>query len=179
MNIARAAASLALLALGPLTLAACGAGAAFPQKEAAPTNPDEALAMLDRAEGDLRLALGPAASPAVGAPAASAAPVAPGVAEPAADQARPSSPPPPPAAPPSRDAEERETKVSAGDDAKSAPYDPCVSACRALGSMTRAATHLCSLAGDGDARCASAQDRVKSATTRVQQACPACAADGG
>jgi hypothetical protein len=47
----------------------------------------------------------------------------------------------------------------------------CPSACSALGSMTRATDHLCSLTGEGDVRCADARTRTKSATTRVQGAC--------
>ncbi|MEJ7735362.1 MAG: hypothetical protein WKG00_40025 [Polyangiaceae bacterium] len=52
--------------------------------------------------------------------------------------------------------------------------DPCVTACRALSSMARAATHVCGLAGDGDARCTEARARVDRATQRVRSACPAC-----
>jgi hypothetical protein len=50
----------------------------------------------------------------------------------------------------------------------------CDIACRALGSMQRAATHLCELAGDGDGRCASAKARVDGARERVHASCPAC-----
>lgn len=50
----------------------------------------------------------------------------------------------------------------------------CAIACKALASMTRSADHLCSLAGDGDARCTEAHARVKSATDRVRSACPSC-----
>ena len=56
------------------------------------------------------------------------------------------------------------------------PVDPCGSACAALASMSRAAEHLCGLAGDGDARCEDARTRVRSAEGRVRAACPACAA---
>jgi predicted RNA-binding Zn-ribbon protein involved in translation (DUF1610 family) len=41
--------------------------------------------------------------------------------------------------------------------------------------MERAAEHLCVLAGAADGRCTSARERVKSASTRVRAACPACA----
>jgi hypothetical protein len=55
------------------------------------------------------------------------------------------------------------------------PPDRCATACTALGSMQRAAEHVCSIAGAGDARCKSAEERVKSAAARVHAACPACA----
>ncbi|KYF83873.1 hypothetical protein BE17_29950, partial [Sorangium cellulosum] len=52
---------------------------------------------------------------------------------------------------------------------------PCETACRALASMSRAAQHLCGLAGDADQRCDAARTRVKSATDRVEAQCPRCA----
>ena len=54
--------------------------------------------------------------------------------------------------------------------------DPCVIACRALGSMVRAASRLCELAGEGE-RCDAANVRVKSASERVRGACPGCAGE--
>jgi predicted RNA-binding Zn-ribbon protein involved in translation (DUF1610 family) len=164
----RAAAPLALLSL---VLTACGgsaiSGGAYPQ-EPLPATADGTMDALDRAENDLRLALG--GSP-MGAPAASSAPQAPG-------QAVAAAPPPPPAAPtPSVQAEstprdERPSSVASGPTALSS--DPCASACRALASMERATTHLCSLAGDADARCEGARTRVKNAGARVHAECPAC-----
>jgi hypothetical protein len=57
-----------------------------------------------------------------------------------------------------------------------APESPCVTACRALESMERVTARLCSVAGDGDARCTTAKARVEKATGRVHAACPACTA---
>lgn len=160
-----AAATLALLSL---VLTACGSasmsGSAYPQ-EPLPATADGTLEALDRAENDLRLALGQAP----GGASLSDAPAAP--------KASPAAPPPPPepsaAAPPDvARQDERPSSVAAGPTALSS--DPCVNACRALASMERATTHLCSLAGDTDARCEGARTRVKSASTRVHAECPAC-----
>jgi hypothetical protein len=168
----RAAAPLALLSL---LLTACGgsalSGGAYPQ-EPLPATADGTMDALDRAENDLRLALGGTPS---GAPAASSYAQAPGTAE--ATKAAP----PPPAAPPSPSPsvqgeatprDERPSSVASGPTALSS--DPCASACRALASMERATTHLCSLAGDADARCEGARTRVKNAGARVHAECPAC-----
>ena len=160
----RAAAPLALLSL---VLTACGGApppsGAYPQ-EPTPTTADGALDLLDRAESDLRLALGgslpPAAAPAYGPPSVGAAQAA----------------PPPPPAPVQAEAAPRDdarSSVAAGPTALAS--DPCANACRALASMERATTHLCSLAGDADARCEGARTRVKNASTRVHAECPACA----
>ena len=54
--------------------------------------------------------------------------------------------------------------------------DGCTTACGALASMARAATRLCALTGEGDARCASARDRLRAAEGRVRAACPSCPA---
>lgn len=160
-----AAAPLALLSL---VLTACGGsampGGAYPQ-EPLPATADGTMDALDRAENDLRLALGQAPGTAL----------APGYAPSPAQAA-----PPPPAAPPSPSVapsevmqrEERPSSVAAGPMALSS--DPCANACRALASMERATTHLCSLAGDADTRCEGARSRVKSATARVLAECPAC-----
>jgi len=53
--------------------------------------------------------------------------------------------------------------------------DPCVTICRALSSMARATTHLCELAGESDHRCEDARTRTRSASDKVQAACPSCA----
>jgi len=54
--------------------------------------------------------------------------------------------------------------------------DACAVACRALASMANSAEHLCKLSGEGDGRCEDARGRVRGATARVHQACPACSA---
>ena len=167
-----AAAPLALLSV---VLTACGGSAlssgAYPQ-EPLPATADGTMDALDRAENDLRLALGLAPG---GAPAT-------GYASPPAQP-----PPPPPASPPSPEPlspsvaapseassrDERPSSVAAGPTALSS--DPCANACRALASMERATTHLCSLAGDADTRCEGARSRVKNASARVHAECPACA----
>ena len=159
----RAAAPLALLSL---VLTACGsapmAGGAYPQ-EPTPATTDSALDLLDRAENDLRLALG--GGPAT--PGYAQPPSAPGVG------AAPAAPPPSPSV--QAEASRRDdapSSVAAGPTQLSS--DPCANACRALASMERATTHLCSLAGDADARCEGARTRVKNASTRVHAECPAC-----
>jgi hypothetical protein len=53
--------------------------------------------------------------------------------------------------------------------------DPCLIACAALASMKRSADHMCGLAGEKDAACGGARERVQRAEQRVTQACPACA----
>jgi hypothetical protein len=52
----------------------------------------------------------------------------------------------------------------------------CDSACRALASMDRATTHLCSLADlpDDRRRCEDARQRLSEARGRVRAACGAC-----
>lgn len=52
--------------------------------------------------------------------------------------------------------------------------DRCTSACKALDSMTRAATRVCELVGESDAQCSDARKRVARSQSRVAQACPAC-----
>jgi MYXO-CTERM domain-containing protein len=51
----------------------------------------------------------------------------------------------------------------------------CVSACRALASMQRAAERICAL--DPGASCAEARAKVADAEKRVRAACPACAVE--
>lgn len=68
------------------------------------------------------------------------------------------------------EAAQRELDVAAGD---------CRNACRALGSMDRAAGHLCELArggrdGEETRRCDDARSKVLSARDRVKQTCGAC-----
>ena len=65
------------------------------------------------------------------------------------------------------DAAERILATSAGD---------CAAACRALGSMDRAAGHLCELAESTDerGRCADAKARLRAARDRVLRTCGSC-----
>jgi len=51
----------------------------------------------------------------------------------------------------------------------------CASACRALGSMQRAADRICAL--DPGPRCSGARAKVTGARERVRAACPACGID--
>jgi hypothetical protein len=163
----RAAAPLALLSL---VLTACGgsalSGGAYPQEPLPPTA-DGTMDALDRAENDLRLALGGMPS---AAPAASGYAQAPGVSGEVKSAPLPAPPPVVQAEAAPRD--ERPSSVGAGPTAMSS--DPCANACRALASMERATTHLCSLAGDADPRCEGARTRVKNAGARVHAECPAC-----
>ncbi|WP_437321411.1 hypothetical protein [Sorangium sp. So ce385] len=150
---------------------------AAPRQEGSIETAEDALAALERAEGELDQALG--------VPAAHEE-------DRAAAQAAPAGAPPPAAAPsPPRAASAeaagsapapstRSTTTAGGHPAKkaeAAPMSaaPCETACRALASMSRAAQHLCGLAGDADARCDAARTRVKSATDRVEARCPRCA----
>lgn len=50
----------------------------------------------------------------------------------------------------------------------------CVTACSALRSMTRSAGYVCRLAGEGDARCARAKERVTGAEKRIATARCSC-----
>lgn len=65
------------------------------------------------------------------------------------------------------DRAERELRASAGD---------CAMACRALGSMERAAAHLCELASSpaDRTRCDEAKQKVLSARARVRNTCGSC-----
>ncbi|WP_437641267.1 hypothetical protein [Sorangium sp. So ce854] len=183
MNRHRAwSAAAAPLCIGAVALSGCGGGAAAqapapvapepagatftPQEEAPAETAEDALAALERAEGELDRVLG--------APGGSEGRVA----------LESASPPPPtrsPApAPPASDSAPRTTTAGAERPSKKAEADkgaaaPCETACRALASMSRAAQHLCGLAGDADQRCDAARTRVKSATDRVEAQCPRCA----
>lgn len=57
----------------------------------------------------------------------------------------------------------------------SASSSPCETACRALASMNRAASHICSLAGQDSDSCSNARERLRLATERVRQSCSECA----
>jgi hypothetical protein len=136
--------------------AACGGaalegGSKAPIEGAEPATVPDALAELDRAEAEL--------ASAMGTPTFAAPPAQPGATPPRdAEAAQPS---PSPAA-------------QASESFPTAPQDPCVTCCRALASMGRAAEHLCGLAGEGDERCENARARVGRATDRVRAQCPVC-----
>jgi len=91
-----------------------------------------------------------------------------------------SSPPPPPHGE-DRAAKDGDRALAAGAAAPTSPqYDsasssPCETACRALASMNRAATHLCYLAGEESESCSNARERLRAATERVRQSCSECA----
>jgi hypothetical protein len=113
-------------------------------------------------------------------PAGAAAPSE-GVVRPTAPEAAPPPPPPPPspvdqpgdglalrrAARAELDRATRELDVAS---------TSCESACRALASMDRATTHLCSLADEPDdqRRCEDAKQRLSAARARVRAACGIC-----
>ena len=124
------------------------------------------------------------------APTSAPAPAGPGCgdAPPASPVATPPPPPPPPAAapsvvPPADEPMRREAlRVTARAELDRAQRDleaaasDCEAACRALASMERATTHLCSLA-DQDAdrrRCDDARGRLAEARKRVRGACGTC-----
>jgi len=164
------AAALLLLAGA---IASCGgaavSGAKAPYEEDLAT-PDAALAALDRAEASLGLALGASAPGGYAKPAASGAPMGQPPPPPVAQADEPRAPPSPRPAPPAQPTASRVER-----EGPRTPSDPCGAACSALASMERATEHLCGLAGAGNKRCQSARERVKSASSRVQAACPACA----
>jgi hypothetical protein len=186
-----------LLAALAVPLAACGAApmvaapAGAKAAEAAPAQAgvaasppktvDEALAELDRAEGDVTRALGVgrrfAEAPGRAGPSAHGEedkrkerPV------PAAPQ--PASPPPPSAtAGGDRAPRDHADEDDHGNAVTLSQASPCVTACRALASMERAVEHLCGLAGASDSRCESARTRARTAAERVRSGCPACPAE--
>jgi hypothetical protein len=166
-----------------LALAGCGGSAQPPDypQEPLPASPEGTLDLLDRAEGELRLALGEPVNQALREPTQPDA--APSSNQPGTPPKAAETPPPPPPAPaprPSRapvEAQSRPGSVEAADSSPSSTVtrnDPCAIACRALASMERATEHLCSLAGSADARCEGARARVKGASARVREKCPAC-----
>jgi hypothetical protein len=128
---------------------------------------DGTIALLDRAESDLTVALGPEHREG----AAQAAPDA------AATPAPPPAPLPEVAPSQKKETEADRPAATAAEELQQAPAaqpSPCATACRALASMRRASEHLCALAGDGDPRCGAARERVHRADERVREACPAC-----
>lgn len=86
--------------------------------------------------------------------------------------------PPPPPNDKEHMAKEGEARTAApatsGADVGGAASSPCETACRALASMNRAVTHICSLAGDDSDNCVNARERVRAATERVRQSCSEC-----
>jgi hypothetical protein len=125
---------------------------------AAPGDVASTLAEMDRAEADLAQALGDA--PQVGV--SSGMPAAPQPAGAAASPEAPASPAKPVDVSPPR-AEGKSKDDEAGS---------CNIAKRALGSLQRAAEHLCGLTGEADARCDTARGRAHRAAERVGAACP-------
>jgi hypothetical protein len=91
-------------------------------------------------------------------------------------------PPPPPPPPADQPAERGAARIAARADLDRAQRElesavnDCESACRALASMERAASHLCSLAEEPDdqRRCDDAKLRLTAARGRVRAACGAC-----
>ncbi|WP_437291613.1 hypothetical protein [Sorangium sp. So ce406] len=163
-------------AQAPAPMAPEPAGAMFtPQEEGRPETAEDALAALERAEGELDRVLGAPSDTASGEGRAveSASPAAP-------PPAPATSPSPAPSPPTASDSAPRATAAGAARPSKKAEPEqvtatPCETACRALASMDRAAQHLCGLAGDADQRCDAARTRVKNATDRVGAQCPRCA----
>lgn len=168
-----------------IALLAAGCGAAAPQmapeapaSKAAetPTTTDDALAQLDRAELELDQLLprregypSSFATPPGGAAAPPPPPSPYGQPSAAPAPTSPAKPAPADAAPVTAAPEKEARAMSQGEGA-----DGCATACRALSSMRRAASHLCELAGDGDTRCDSAKTRVASAEERVRASCSDC-----
>ncbi|MEJ7732958.1 MAG: hypothetical protein WKG00_27650 [Polyangiaceae bacterium] len=117
------------------------------------------LAEMDRAEADLAQALGDA--PVGGTTAGSGKPESP-AGDGAGAAVTPSTHPRPVDASPPR--VEGKSKDDEG--------GGCNIAKRALGSLQRAAEHLCGLTGEADPRCDTARGRAHRAAERVGAACP-------
>ena len=181
---------LAFLVVAALLASGCGASTGLGGESTAmnvpgqptPQNVSEAEALFARSEHDVFAAFGEDkrdmqrgfAQPPPGQ-------FAPQPTSPATTAAE-SSPPPPPADSyrPKKEDEVRAaagvgaTDARTGGDSPPLSSNPCVTACKALASMDRAAAHLCELAGYGDARCTNARERVRAATERVRQSCSDC-----
>ncbi|WP_437603592.1 hypothetical protein [Sorangium sp. So ce590] len=170
----------ASVAQAPAMPEPAGAAVMSPRDEGSIETAEDALAELERAEGELDQVLGAPggreedravtqAAPPEAPPPPAAAPSPPRAASPSRPEASDSTPTPAP----------RATTAGAESPAKKAEAErmtatPCETACRALASMSRAAQHLCGLASDADPRCDAARNRVKSATDRVASRCPRC-----
>ncbi len=179
--------ALALASIAaPLIALGCGGGMHHPQEggmSPPPGEPQDPALAFDQAEREMKYALGIRPADTDGSPAQS--PSGAGQQPGALQQGAYATPPPPPypmvapAPTEARTATETEAKraeagASTADSAQSSP-DPCATACRALGSMDRAASHLCDLSGEDNVRCASAKDRLRRAGDLVRQRCPSCA----
>ncbi|WP_437594031.1 hypothetical protein [Sorangium sp. So ce1000] len=162
----------ASVAQAPAAAEPAGAASMAPHKGGPIETADDALAELGRAENELNQALGAPGQRDEGRAVAEAAP-------PAAPA--PAAPPPRPDVSDSHPAPSPRATATGGElpakkaEAETTSAAPCETACRALASMTRAAQHLCGIAGDADQRCDAARARVKSATDRVETHCPRCA----
>lgn len=183
-------APLAALLLATLAWAIAGCGGAAPSgaaKSYAPgaTGVDQALADLDAAEAEIAGRFGPLASAAPQQPgwgAQQGYPQAqPGGAATSPYAQPPAAPPPPPAAAPAPEPLAAAPSEAPSDDegdaeerAEREAEERCALACRALGSMRRAADHVCRAAGPDDARCLRARDRVTAADQRVRESCDEC-----
>lgn len=96
------------------------------------------------------------------------------------DRAEPSAAPPPAKKP--SDSAAGESKPSSARPAATSASTPgggsaapdCATSCKALSSMRRSRDRICELAGDGDDRCTTAGERVKSAEERVSRAPCVC-----
>ncbi|WP_437738000.1 hypothetical protein [Sorangium sp. So ce1335] len=157
----------------PMAPEPAGATMTPPQEEPPPGTAEDALAALERAEGELDRVLGAPGGREGRIVLESSSPAAP-------PPATATTPSPAPAPPATSDSAPRATAAGAERPSKKAEADkvaatPCETACSALASMSRAAQHLCGLAGDADQRCGAARTRVKSATDRVEAQCPRCA----
>ncbi|HEU4534456.1 MAG TPA: hypothetical protein VFS00_10075 [Polyangiaceae bacterium] len=152
------------LSAGSLWLSACGGSAmpaSAPEAPSSMASGDESFATVDdaerglkRAEAELRMALGPASGAAEAAGSDKAGP-----------PPQPAAPPPapPPASPPAGGATTPATREGLPAEAPS-----CATACRALGSMTKATETICRLAGAGDERCSKAQHSLDEARSSMR-----------
>ncbi len=189
------AAALALIMT--VCLAACGGSMPADAKVYRPgaAGVDEALADLDASEAEISSRFGGAVSSASPGGSYPQGPAQPGYQQPPAQPGRwaapPAPPPPPPvgtispvqeepnqpAEAPAADAPGPVAPSSGLSDAEDAERDEkrrCEVACRALGSMKRAAEHVCRATGTSDARCGRARNRVTAASERVAASCEDC-----
>ena len=126
----------------------------------------------------------PAAAPGAHAAPTTTEPAGPGAPPPAPAPAPPPPPPPAPSAFTPEEPRDRETRRDAArKDLEKAEKElldlaasSCESACRALASMERATTLLCTVADDaGDQRrCEDARRRLVAARTHVRSVCGSC-----
>jgi len=141
----------------------------------ATATPEAALAAFAEAERKIDGLFPPAGSPAP--TAAPAPPPPPPLANHGVAEKAPS--PTTPARSPAAGRDKREERAAPSDSKPEAPGQPiaadsCSSACSALGSLERAAEHVCALTSAADPRCTGARARTASAAARVRAACPSC-----